>query len=107
MIKTKMAFLESRLFSSQSELLEDLSDCSDSGPAAGDHSGLGPNPSAAGVRGKPLKKMCNFEVKIYLVFLYFLIGFLLFYSEVSVELNCTNGLPLILFSILCSYSLFT
>jgi len=29
MIKIKMAFLEGRLFSSQSELSEDLSDCSD------------------------------------------------------------------------------
>jgi len=29
MIKTKVAFLEGRLFSSQLELLEDLSDCSD------------------------------------------------------------------------------
>jgi len=28
MIKTKVAFLEGRLFSSQSKLLEDLSDCS-------------------------------------------------------------------------------
>jgi len=29
MIKTNVAFLEGRLFSSQSELLEDLSDCID------------------------------------------------------------------------------
>jgi len=29
MNKTKVAFLEGRIFSSQSELLEDLSDCSD------------------------------------------------------------------------------
>jgi len=29
MIKTKVAFLESRLFSSQTELFENFSDCSD------------------------------------------------------------------------------
>jgi len=29
MIKTKVAFLEGRLFFSQSELLQDFSDCSD------------------------------------------------------------------------------